>query len=71
MLVRKEYRGIYGFLGGTSAKMCVIVFTQAHGRHTVNENCESLPKARALDAEIRSCAMLMECMSTWIGRCTA
>ena len=44
------------------------VFTQALGWHTLNQTSELVHMERALDAEIRSCEMPVECMGKSIGR---
>ena len=46
--------------GRKFAGMCVEVFTQALGWHTENKQCEPVPMESALDAEIRSCPILMD-----------
>ena len=56
---------------GSRAGRCVVgvrvtVITQAQGWGGVYMQCEPVPGGSALDAEIRLCELLLECMEVWV-----
>ena len=53
---------------GCGAGMWVDVFSRGLRWHIVNTKCEPVPKANTLDAGIRGCEMLTECMGKWVER---
>ena len=50
--------------------MWVKICTPARECHIVDTNCALVPKANALDVDISGCEMWIECMGTWIDRCS-